>query len=234
MKSPKGGYDLGQLRAIQDWFVRYQLNSVSGVAEVASIGGFARQYQIAVSSPRMRQLRVTLSEVMDAVRQSNLNVGGKVIEENGMEFVVRGVGLVQSDAGLGKNRFTAEQRTTVYLKDVANVQIGGDFRRGALDVDGHEVVGGVVVMRNGENAMQVIRDVKARIAQISSSLPPGVSIKPFYDRSELIARTLDTLKHALTEEIILVTLAVIIFLAHWRSIFIVALPLPLSILVSSS
>jgi len=231
-KSPNGGYDLGQLRAIQDWFVRYQLNSVSGVAEVASVGGFVRQYQIEVSSLRMRALGVTLSEVMDAVRQSNLNVGGKVIEENGMEFVLRGIGLVQTSSDLEKIVLNQRNGTSVYLKDVAVVQIGGDFRRGALDVDGHEVVGGVVVMRSGENAMAVIRAVKEKISQISSGLPPGVSIKPFYDRSELITRTLDTLKHALTEEIILVTLAVIIFLAHWRSILIVALPLPLSILAA--
>ncbi len=231
-KSPGGGYDLGQLRAIQDWFVRYQLNSVSGVAEVASIGGFVRQYQIEVSSLRMRALNVTLSEVMDAVRESNLNVGGKVIEENGMEFVLRGIGLVQTNSDLEKIVLKQRNGASIYLKDVATVQIGGDFRRGALDVDGHEVVGGVVVMRNGENAMAVISAVKEKISQISSSLPPGVSIKPFYDRSELITRTIDTLKHALTEEIILVTLAVIIFLAHWRSILIVALPLPLSILAA--
>jgi Cu(I)/Ag(I) efflux system membrane protein CusA/SilA len=231
-RSPQGGYDLGQLRAIQDWFVRYQLNSVPGVAEVASIGGFARQYQIEVSSLRMRQLGVTLQMVMDAVRQSNLNVGGKIIEENGMEFVVRGIGLVNSNADLENIVLQLNNGTPVYLKDVARVQMGGDFRRGALDVDGREVVGGVVVMRTGENAMAVINAVKQKIAQISPSLPAGVSIKPFYDRSELIARTIDTLKHSLTEEIILVTLTVIIFLAHWRSILIVALPLPLSILIA--
>jgi Cu(I)/Ag(I) efflux system membrane protein CusA/SilA len=230
--SPNGGYDLGQLRAIQDWFVRYQLNSVSGVAEVASIGGFARQYQIEVSSLKMRDRNVTLTQIMDAVRQSNLNVGGKVIEENGMEFVVRGLGLVNSNEDLENIVLQSSNGTPIYLKDVATVQIGGDFRRGALDVDGHEAVGGVVVMRTGENAMQVIRDVKAKIAQISPSLPPGVSIKSFYDRSELIDRTLGTLKHALTEEIILVTLVIVIFLFHFRSILIVVLPLPLSLLFS--
>jgi len=227
-----GGYDLGRLRAIQDWFVRYQLNSVPGVAEVASVGGFVRQYQIDVSSLRMRAMNVTLQMVMDAVKQSNLNVGGKVIEENGMEFVVRGVGLVNSNADLENIVLTQSSGTPVYLKDVATVQVGGDFRRGALDIGGHESVGGIVVMRTGENAMQVIRDVKAKIAQISPSLPPGVSIKSFYDRSELIDRTLDTLKHALTEEAVLVTIVIILFLFHFRSILIVTLPLPLSILVS--
>jgi Cu(I)/Ag(I) efflux system membrane protein CusA/SilA len=232
--APDGGYDLGRLRAIQDWFVRYQLNSVPGVAEVASVGGFVRQYQIDVSSLRMRAMNVTMQMVMDAVKQSNLNVGGKVIEENGMEFVVRGVGLVNSNADLENIvlRGADAAARTVYLKDVATVQIGGDFRRGALDIGGHEAVGGIVVMRTGENAMQVIRDVKAKIAQISPSLPPGVSIKSFYDRSELIDRTLDTLKHALTEEAVLVTIVIILFLFHFRSILIVTLPLPLSILVS--
>ena len=230
--APDGGYDLGRLRAIQDWFVRYQLNAVPGVAEVASVGGFVRQYQIEVSSLRMRAMNVTLQMVMDTVRESNLNVGGKVIEENGMEFVVRGIGLVNSNADLENIVLTLNNGVPVYLKDVATVQVGGDFRRGALDIDGHEAVGGIVVMRTGENAMQVIRDVKAKMAQIAPSLPPGVSIKSFYDRSELIDRTLDTLKHALTEEAILVTVVIILFLFHFRSILIVTLPLPLSILVS--
>jgi Cu(I)/Ag(I) efflux system membrane protein CusA/SilA len=228
----KRGYDLGQLRATQDWFVRYQLNAVPGVAEVASVGGFVRQYQIEVSSTKMRAVGVSLQEVMDAVGQSNLNVGGKVIEENGMEFVVRGLGLITSTSDLEQTVLTQREGTPVYLRDVATVQIGGDFRRGALDVNGREVVGGIVVMRTGENAHEVIQRVKKKIADIAPSLPPGVTIKPFYDRSELIDRTIDTLKHALTEEIILVTLAHIIFLFHFRSILIVTFPLPVSILIS--
>ncbi len=230
--SPNGGYDLGQLRSIQDWFVRYQLNSVSGVAEVAGIGGQERQYQIEVSSLKMRDHGVMLSDVMDAVKQGNLNVGGKIIEENGMEFVVRGIGLVNSISDLEDIVVSQGSNAPVLIKDVASVQLGGGFRRGALDVNGHEVVGGVVVMRNGENAMAVIKAVKEKIAQISPGLPPGVSIRPFYDRGDLISRTIDTLKHALTEEAILVTLVIVIFLFHFRSILIVALPLPLSILVS--
>jgi Cu(I)/Ag(I) efflux system membrane protein CusA/SilA len=230
--SPKGGYDLGQLRSIQDWFVRYQLNSVSGVAEVASIGGEAQQYQIEVSSLKMRDRGVMLMDVMNAVKESNLNVGGKTIEENGMEFVVRGIGLIHSISDLENIVVSQSNGMPIYIKDIATVQLGGDFRRGALDVNGNEVVGGVVVMRNGENAMAVIKAVKDKIAQISAGLPPGVSIKPFYDRSDLISRTIDTLKHSLTEEIILVTLIIVIFLFHFRSILIVVLPLPLSILVS--
>ncbi|MEY4201728.1 MAG: Cation efflux system protein CusA, partial [Verrucomicrobiota bacterium] len=225
-------YDLGQLRALQDWFIRYQLNAVQGVAEVASIGGFVRQYQIEVSSLKMRARKVTLKDVMDAVGASNLNVGGKVIEENGMEFVVRGLGLVKSLADLENIVLMERGGVPIYLKDVATVQIGGDFRRGTLDVDGREVIGGIAVMRNGENALATINRVKEKIRQIQPSLPPGVTIKSFYDRAELIERTIDTLKHALAEEIILVTLAHIIFLWHFRSILIVTVPLPLSILVS--
>jgi len=231
-KAPSGGYDLGQLRALQDWFVRYQLNAVQGVAEVASIGGFVRQYQIEVSSTKMRAANVSLQDVMMAVEQSNLNVGGKVVEENGMEFVVRGIGLVRQPSDLENIVLKEVNGTPIYLREVAEIQLGGDFRRGALDVDGREVVGGIVVMRTGENAMEVIQRVKGKIAQISSSLPEGVSIKAFYDRSELIDRTIDTLRHALFEEIILVTLAHIIFLWHFRSILIVTFPLPVSILIS--
>jgi Cu(I)/Ag(I) efflux system membrane protein CusA/SilA len=230
--APEGGYDLGQLRATQDWFIRYQLNAVQGVAEVASLGGFVRQYQIEVSPSKMRALDVSIQDVMEAVGQSNLNVGGKVMEENGMEFVVRGVGLVTSASDLEQTVLVQREGTPVYLRDVATVEIGGDFRRGALDINGREVVGGIVVMRTGENAKAVIEAVKAKIAQIGPSLPPGVSIKSFYDRSELIDRTIDTLKHALVEELILVTLAHVVFLFHFRSILIVTVPLPLSILVS--
>jgi Cu(I)/Ag(I) efflux system membrane protein CusA/SilA len=231
-KAPGGGYDLGKLRAVQDWHVRYQLASVAGVAEVASIGGFVKQYQIELSSTKMRAVNVSLGEVMSAVQNANLNVGGKVIEENGAEFVLRGIGLVASTEDLELIAVKAVEGTPIYLKDIATVQIGGDFRRGTLDVNGAEAVGGTVVMRTGENAKAVIERIKARIAEIAPSLPPGISIKPFYDRSTLIDRTIDTLKHALIEEIILVTLAHIIFLWHFRSILIVTLPLPISILIS--
>ncbi len=230
--APGGGYDLGQLRALQDFFVRYQLQAVAGVAEVASVGGFAKQYQVEVSSAKLRAAGVPLQRVLEAVGQANLNVGGKVIEENGMEFVVRGVGLITNAADLELVVVAEKNNTPIYLRDVASVEIGGAFRRGALDVGGHEAVGGIVVMRTGGNARQVIDAVKEKIRQISPSLPPGVSIKPFYDRSELIGRTIDTLRVALVEEIILVTLAHIVFLFHFRSILIVTIPLPVSILVS--
>jgi copper/silver efflux system protein len=231
-KAENGGYDLARLRSVQDWYIRYQLASVQGVAEVASIGGFVKQYQIDLSSTKMRAANVTMMEVMTAVQNANLNVGGKTVEENGAEFVLRGIGLVTSTEDLELVTVKAVAGTPIYLKDIATVQIGGDFRRGALDLNGHEAVGGTVVMRTGENAKAVIERVKEKIAQIQPSLPAGITIKSFYDRSELIDHTIDTLKHALLEEIILVTLAHLIFLWHFRSILIVTLPLPISILIS--
>ncbi len=231
-KSENGGYDLAKLRSVQDWYIRYQLASVQGVAEVASIGGFVKQYQIELSSTKMRAANVTMMEVLTAVQDANLNVGGKTVEENGAEFVLRGIGLVTSTEDLELVTIKAMEGTPIYLKDIATVQIGGDYRRGVLDLNGHEAVGGTVVMRTGENAKAVIERVKEKIAQIAPSLPPGITIKSFYDRSELIDNTIDTLKHALIEETILVTLAHIIFLWHFRSILIVTLPLPISILIS--
>jgi len=205
---------------------------VPGVAEVASIGGFVRQWQVEVSSLKLRQYGVTLGEVMDAVGASNRNIGGKTIEENGAEYVVRGIGLVQTAADLESIPLQPRRGTPLRLSDVATVRIGGDFRRGALDVNGQQVVGGIVVMRYGENAWKVIQEVKARLAALAPGLPAGVSVQSFYDRSDLIGRAIGTLKHALSEEIILVTLAHILFLFHFRSILIVTLPLPASILIS--
>ena len=232
LKDTSGKNDLGSLRALQDYFVRYQLAAVPGVAEVASIGGFVRQWQVEVSSLRMKQLGVSLQQVMNAIGQNNLNVGGRTLEENGLEFVVRGRGLISSAADLETIALATRNGTPVYLRDVATIQIGGDYRRGVLDVDGHEVVGGAVVMRTGENAYQVIKDVKAKLAQIGAGLPPGVTVESFYDRSDLIDRAIDTLKHTLWEAVILVTLMHVIFLFHFRSILIVTLPLPASILVA--
>lgn len=227
-----GTQDLGSLRSLQDTFVRYQLAAVPGVAEVASIGGFVRQYQVEVSAQKLKQYDVMLGDVMDAVAASNRNVGGKTIEENGAEYIVRGVGLVQNAGELELIPLKPRNGTPLYLRDVATVRVGGEFRRGALDVDGREVVGGIVVMRYGENAYRVIADVKERLAAIAPGLPQGVTVKSFYDRSDLISRAINTLKHALIEEIILVTLAHILFLFHFRSILIVTLPLPASILIS--
>lgn len=232
LKDTSGQQDLGSLRALQDYFVRYQLAAVPGVAEVAGIGGFVRQYHVEVSTARMRALGVSMEMMMEALAKNNLNVGGKTVEENGLEFIVRGRGLIESAKEIEDISVMTRAGTPVYVRDVATVQIGGDYRRGVLDVDGREVVGGTVVMRSGENAYKVIQDVKTKIAQISRGLPKGVAIEPFYDRSDLIDRAIDTLKHTLWEAVILVTLMHVIFLFHFRSILIVTIPLPASILVS--
>lgn len=227
-----GAHDLGELRTLQDDFVRRELAAVSGVAEVASIGGFVRQFQVEVSSLKLRHYDVTLGEVIDAVSMASLNVGGKTLEENGSEFVVRGVGLIETTDDLALVVVQPRGGTPLLLRDVADIRIGSAFRRGSLDVDGREVVGGIVVMRYGANAYQVIHDVKARLDQLRSGLPAGVTVQAFYDRSTLIERAIGTLKNALSEEIILVTLAHVLFLFHFRSILIVTLPLPAAILIS--
>jgi len=224
--------DLGELRALQDSFIGPQLNSVSGVAEVASVGGFIKQYQIELDSAKMRDAGVTVRAVLEAIAAGNLNVGGRTIEENGQEFVVRGTGVLRGPDDLEKIVVMAKHDAPIRLKDIARIEIGGGIRRGALDVSGREAVGGIVVMRTGENARDVIQRVKARIAQLQLSLPDGVTIESFYDRSELIDRSLASLQRTLLEEILLVVLVHIIFLWHFRSILIVTLPLPLSILAS--
>src|SRR5215216_789767 len=180
LKDSSGQQDLGSLRALQDYFVRYQLASVPGVAEVAGVGGFIRQYHVEIATARMRALGVSMEMVMDALTKNNLNVGGKTVEENGLEFIVRGRALIESPKEIEEIAIMVREGTPVYLRDIATIQIGGDYRRGVLDVDGREVVGGTVVMRSGENAYKVIQDVKARIEQISRGLPAGVTIVPFY------------------------------------------------------
>jgi len=230
LKDTSGRQDLGSLRALQDYFVREQLAAVPGVAEIAGIGGFVRQWQVEVSALRLRQLGVTLADILAAIARGNLNVGGHTLEENGREFVVRGRGLLTSAADLESIVLTGHGGAVVCLRDVATVQLGGDERRGVLDVGGREVVGGTVVMRTGESAWQVIRDVKARIAQIQAGLPAGVTIEAFYDRSDLIGRAIGTLQFTLWESVALVTLMHVLFLFHFRSILIVTLPLPASIL----
>ena len=224
------GLDLGQLRSLQDWFVRLQLSAVPGVAEVASIGGFVRQYQVDVNPNQLRAYGLPLSGVIEKIRGSSRNVGGGNIEVNGRDITVRGVAIVHSPEDLKSIPVGYAQGRSVLLEQVATVAMGPEPRRGALDVAGHEAVGGVVVMRYGENTREVIKGVKQKIAEISKALPPGVTIKPFYDRSQLIERAVGTLRLTLIEEIILVTLAHLLFLGHLRSVLIVTLPLPLSIL----
>src|SRR3954468_752694 len=223
---------LRDLRTLQDWFVRYQLNSVPGVAEVASVGGYVQQYQIDVDPNRLRTYNLPLGAVVAAVRDSNLNVGGNVLESNGAWLIVRGVGLIASVEDLKRIAVGASNGVPVYIEQVADVRIGDAFRVASLVKGTHEAVGGVIVARSGVNTKSVIDAIKARIAQIQPGLPPGVRIVPFYDRSTLIEQSVDTLRHALLEEIALVTLAHVLFLMHLRSILIVTIPLPLAVLVS--
>jgi Cu(I)/Ag(I) efflux system membrane protein CusA/SilA len=226
------GRDLGELRALQDWFVRYQLNAVPGVAEVASIGGFVREYQIDLDPNRLIASGVSLRDVMTAVERSNNNVGGKTIEQNGVEYVVRGVGLIRGLRDVAGIAVSASGGVPVYLSSLGTIQLGPAFRRGALEKDGREVVGGVVTMRYGESAPEVIARVKAKIAEIQRGLPAGVRIVPAYDRSALIGRAVGTLKRSLIEETLLVVLAHILFLMHFRSVLIVSAPLPVAVLIS--
>ncbi len=226
------GHTLRDLRTLQDWFIRYQLNSVPGVAEVASCGGEVQQYQIDVDPNRLRAYSIPFSMIVDAVKRSNTNVGGNVIEQNGQWSVVRGVGLIESVSDVENIVIGSANGTPVYVKNVASVQIGNAFRLGALDRDGKEAVGGVVIARYGVNTLDVIEGVKQKLESLKAGLPQGVRIVPFYDRTELILRATDTLKRALIEELILVTLVHIVFLFHFRSILIVTLPLPLAVLTS--
>ena len=225
-------HSLRDLRSLQDWFIRYQLNAVPGVAEVASVGGLVQQYQVDVDPDRLRQFQLPLSAVVSAVRDSNLNVGGNVLDSNGAWLIVRGVGLIESVDDVRKIVIGASGGVPVYVEQVADVQIGDAFRVASLVKGPVEAVGGVVVARTGVNTKDVIDAVKARIAQIEQGLPEGVRIVPFYDRSALIEQAVGTLRTALVEEILLVTLAHILFLMHFRSILIVTLPLPLAVLIS--
>jgi copper/silver efflux system protein len=225
-------HSLRDLRSLQDWFVRYQLNSVPGVAEVASVGGYVQQYQVDVDPNKLRAYNLSLSAVVEAVERSNSNVGGNVVEQAGQWAVVRGLGLIESTADVENIVLGAQAGTPVYVKNVAEVKLGSAFRTGALDRDGKEAVGGVVVARYGVNVLEVIEGVKRKIEELKPGLPEGVRVVPFYDRTQLINRASDTLREALIEELILVTLANLLFLAHFRSVFIVTVPLPLAVLFS--
>ncbi|MDI1242738.1 MAG: CusA/CzcA family heavy metal efflux RND transporter [bacterium] len=224
--------NLRDLRTVQDWFIRYQLNSVPGVAEVASVGGYVQQYQIDIDPNKLRGVNIPISTVVEAIQRSNNNVGGNVVEQGGQWAVVRGIGLIGAMEDVENIMIGSSNGTPIYVKNVAAVKIGSAFRTGALDKNGTEAIGGVVIARYGVNTLEVIEAVKQKIEALQPGLPAGVRIVPFYDRTQLINRATDTLKWTLIEELILVTLAHIIFLAHFRSILIVTIPLPLAVLMS--
>ena len=228
------GYDLEQLRTLQDWFVRYQLNTVPGVAEVASIGGFVREYQIDLDPNRLFSYNVKISDVAEAIKKSNNDVGGRLLEQADAEFLIRGRGYIKSTTDLENIVVGADMRgTPIYVKNLGTVQLGGAIRRGMLDMNGQgEAVGGIVVMRYGENAKDVIDRVKEKIISLEKGLPPGVKIMVSYDRSDLIARAINTLKHSLIEESIVVSLVILVFLLHFQSALVIVLTLPIAVLFS--
>ncbi|BBD09951.1 efflux RND transporter permease subunit [Desulfovibrio ferrophilus] len=227
-------HDLQQLRSIQDWFLRYELTSVPGVAEVASIGGYVKQYQVVVDPNKLLAYGIPLQKVSAAIKRSNNDVGGRLVEMGETEFMVRGLGYIKSRTDLENIPLTTDTRgTPVLLRNVATVRIGPELRRGVLDFNGTgEAVGGVVVMRYGENALEVIGNVKKRLEEIKTGLPDGVTIRPVYDRSGLINRAIDNLKGTLIEESIIVALVCIIFLFHMRSALVGIITLPIGVLVS--
>ncbi|MFC1671909.1 efflux RND transporter permease subunit, partial [Planctomycetota bacterium] len=238
--SPAGGWDLDELRTIQDWHVRYALMSVEGVAEVASVGGFVREYQVDVDPDAMRAYGVTLEDIFTAVRMSNVDVGARTIEVNRVEYVVRGIGFVKKISDLESTVVKVRDRVPVYVRNVAKVSLGPALRRGALDKEGAEAVGGVVVVRYGENPLATIQRVKAKIAEIAPSLPSKtlsdgrvsqVRIEPFYDRTGLIYETLGTLKSALLEEILITIIVVLVMVMHLRSSLLISMMLPLAVLI---
>ncbi|RKZ14865.1 AcrB/AcrD/AcrF family protein, partial [bacterium] len=239
--NPTGGWDLDELRSVQDWYVRYGLMAAEGVSEVASVGGFVREYQIDVDPDAMRAWGVGLDQIYQAVSQSNVDVGARTIEVNSVEYMVRGLGFIESLEDIEKSVITVRDNTPVTIADVATVTFGPALRRGALDKEGAEAVGGVVVVRYGENPLQAIKNVKAKIAEIAPGLPrrtlpdgrvSQVTIVPFYDRSTLIHETLGTLKTALTDEILITIIVVIVMIAHLRSSILIAGLLPIAVLMS--
>ncbi len=229
------GIDLSQLRSKQDWYLRYELMSVPGVSEVASVGGFVRQYQVEVDPEKLRAYGIPLSKVKTAIQRSNTDVGGRVLEMAETEFMVRGKGYITSIDDLttipvGEDM---QSHTPILLSQVANIHVGPELRRGIVDMNGEgEVVTGIVLIRFGENALQVIDRVKKRMEELKPGLPPGIEVHTSYDRSKLIHRAINTLQHKLLEESIIVALVCIVFLLHFRSAFVAIFTLPVGLLIA--
>lgn len=229
-----GKHDLAELRSIQDWYLRYPLQTVDGVAEVASVGGYVKQYQIEVDPNALLRFNIPLSKVRMAVKMSNKDVGGRLVEMAETEYMVRGLGYVRSIEDLNTIPVGVDENgTPIRLRDVANVQIGPELRRGVVDLNGQgEVAGGVVIMRFGENALSTIQAVRAKLEELKSGLPEGVEIVPVYDRGDLIERAVASLNTSLLQELVIVSLVVILFLLHARSAFVAIITLPMGILMA--
>jgi len=226
-------HDLGELRAMQDWFVRYQLTKARGVAEVASVGGFVKQYQVTVDPHKLHAYGIDLETVMRAIRENNRDVGGRVVEMAEREYMVRGRGYLRGADDLERIVLKSEGGTPVLLRDVARIEIGPDERRGITELNGEgEVVGGIAMARYGGNALDVIHSLKERIAEIASGLPDGVQLRTVYDRSELIHRAIATLRRTLIEESLIVALVCALFLLHLRSALVAIVMLPVGVLMA--
>lgn len=227
------GMDLGEQRALQDWYVKLGLQTVPGVSEVASFGGFEKQYQITIDPHKLDYYNIPLSQVLKAVKNNNNDVGGRKFEMNGTAYIVRGLGYIKNLSDVEDIPIGVINTVPVRIKDVATVQMGGDERLGIFDQNGTgEVVGGIVVMRYGENADQVIHLVKDKMKDIQKGLPAGVAFKIAYDRSVLIESAVNSVKHTLIEEMITVSLIVILFLFSWRSALSIIIQIPISIAAS--
>lgn len=235
---PPEGMNLAELRSIQDFVVKYELQAVPGVSEVASVGGYVRQYQVEIDPDRLRFHNIPLDQLIEAVRKSNIDVGAKTVESGGMEFIIRGRGFIGAEQDIGKAIEDIEQTVVrtrdgipLRIRDIGHVQLGPEFRRGAIDLNGTEAVGGVVVMRFGENPREVIDRVKAKIEQIEPSLS-GVKIHTVYDRTGLINETIGTLTEALSQEVIITAVVILLFLLHLRASLVVAITLPIAVLLA--
>ncbi|HEV8379688.1 MAG TPA: efflux RND transporter permease subunit, partial [Tepidisphaeraceae bacterium] len=226
------GKSLDELRAIQDFLVRYQLNSVPGVAEVASVGGFVREYQVDVDPARLRAYDIPLNTLYTAIATSNMSVGGKSVVSNNTEYLIRGVGWLRGVHDLEQVVVASRGGVPIRVKDLATVQLGPEFRRSALEKNGQEAVGGVVMMRVGQNPLEVTKAIKEKIRQLQSGLPQGVRIVPFYERTRLIESAIHTVTATLREEIIIASIAILLILTHLRSAIVVCITLPMAVLIS--
>jgi Cu(I)/Ag(I) efflux system membrane protein CusA/SilA len=228
------GYDLGELRALQDWYIKYGLQTVKGVSEVASFGGFQKQYQINIDPNKLNYYNISLMDVLKSVKSNNNDVGGRKFEMSGMAYIVRGLGYIKSKEEIENIPVGKDGTTPITLGMVSSgIQMGGDLRLGIFDENGTgEVVGGIIVMRYGENADELIKRVKEKIKDIEKGLPEGVKFKTAYDRSELIEAAIGSVKKTIMEEMIVVSLIVLIFLFHWRSAFVIIIQIPVSIAAS--
>jgi len=231
LNAPK--MDLGEQRALQDWYIKFALQTVPGVAEVASFGGFEKQYQIVLDPVKLQFYNVSMMDVMNKVKANNNDVGGRKFEMSDMAYVIRGLGYIKNKEDVENISLGQYNGIPVRIKDVGSVQLGGDLRLGIFDENGEgEVVGGIVVMRYGENADKVIKAIKAKIKDVEKGLPEGVTFKTSYDRSGLIEAAIETVKGKLEEEIIVVSLVVLLFLFHWRSALSIIIQIPITIATS--